>query len=71
MAEECSMRHVYCLNNLYHLQSERYVTCNVFTVRYVTSRLSAAQECHMQFACRFKYLARDVLVLSARRIHHA
>jgi len=25
----------------------------------------------MKFTCRFKYLARDVLVLSARRIHHA
>jgi hypothetical protein len=40
-------------------------------VYYVTSKLSVAQECLMQFVCRFKYLARDVLVLSARRIHHA
>lgn len=33
--------------------------------------MSVAQECHMNFACCFKYLAYDVLVLSARHMHNA
>jgi len=34
-----------------------------FMVYYVTSKLSVAQECHMQFACRFNYLARAICIM--------